>query len=92
MKLIAHITGENPPAERENDLRLTEDLHLDSLGRVQLFSALEQRLGLPVDEMELSKVETLQQLRQFVMPSGGVSSDFHGTTKRVRKFRDAEDI
>lgn len=92
LKLIAHITGENPPAERENDLRLTEDLHLDSLGRVQLFSALEQRLGLPVDEMELSKVETLQQLRQLVMPSGGVNPEFHGATKRARKVQDTEDI
>ncbi|QNI35922.1 AMP-binding protein [Edaphobacter albus] len=89
LRLIARITGENPPAEGEKDLRLTEDLHLDSLGRVQLFSALEQRLGLPINEEESSKVETLKELRQFVMQSGRLNAEFDWPSERAR---DAQNI
>jgi len=38
--LIAQITGETPPGTGD-ELHLTEDLHLDSLGRVQLAAAIE---------------------------------------------------
>lgn len=92
LKLIARITGENPPEEGENGLRLTEDLHLDSLGRVQLFSAFEQRLGLPMDEEVLSKVETLKQLRQLVMPSSKLNAEFSGLTERSREVQDIHDF
>ncbi len=44
LALIAEITGETPSGVGD-ELRLTEDLHLDSLGRVQLAAALEERLG-----------------------------------------------
>ncbi len=46
LNLIAEITDEPLPTTADpNALRLSEDLHLDSLGRVQLQSALEQRFG-----------------------------------------------
>ena len=45
LALIAQITGEAPAAS-ETSCGLTEDLHLDSLGRVQLAAALEERLGI----------------------------------------------
>ena len=41
LSLIAQITGEASPGIGD-ELRLSEDLHLDSLGRVQLAAALEQ--------------------------------------------------
>ncbi|MCU1225332.1 MAG: Long-chain-fatty-acid--CoA ligase [Edaphobacter sp.] len=73
--LIASITGEDPPGDQEapasnRDLLLAEDLHLDSLGRVQLFDALEQRWGVALNEEEYAGVETLGGLRQFVTRLG----------------------
>lgn len=73
--LIARITGEGVPHDADahgpnHDLRLAEDLRLDSLGRVQLFDALEQTVGAGLDEEEYAKVETLGELRQFVTRAG----------------------
>jgi long-chain acyl-CoA synthetase len=51
------------PAISGDDARLSEDLGLDSLGRVQLQSELEQRLGLSVDDEALERIITLGDLR-----------------------------
>jgi long-chain acyl-CoA synthetase len=70
LALITHITGEGVPgdhgARSQNDLRLSEDLRLDSLGRVQLLDALEERLGVALDQQEYERVETLGELRRLV--------------------------
>jgi long-chain acyl-CoA synthetase len=47
-------------------LRLTEDLHLDSLDRVQLAAALEERLGIVSSSGLLEDAETLGDLRRLV--------------------------
>ncbi len=63
--VITGITGE----EVENagdDQRLAEDLHLDSLGRVQLAAALEERLGLSENIGLLEGAQTLGDLRKLV--------------------------
>lgn len=63
--LIGHVSGETP-AGGGDDLRLSEDLHLDSLGRVQLAAALEERVdGLPGGGV-LEGVTTLGELRKLV--------------------------
>ena len=49
-----------------DELRLTEDLHLDSLGRVQLSAAIEERLGIVQGNGLLEDVQTLGELRQLV--------------------------
>ena len=70
--LVAEISGERPAGE--DDLRLSEDFHLDSLGRVQLAAALEERLtDAPVDGV-VDAAKTLGDLRRIA----GVdhSSDF----------------
>ncbi len=65
--LIAEVVGEPIPAAADpNALRLSEDLHLDSLGRVQLQSALEQRFSLELDDDSLAAVATLRDLRALV--------------------------
>jgi long-chain acyl-CoA synthetase len=74
LALIARITGEALPGNREvlgptDDLRLEEDLRLDSLGRVQLFAALEERLGIPLNLEDYATVETLSGLRQWMSHS-----------------------
>ncbi len=67
LALLAEITGEPIPAATDpNGLRLSEDLHLDSLGRVQLQSALEQRFSLDLDDDAIAAVETLADLRALL--------------------------
>jgi long-chain acyl-CoA synthetase len=65
LTLVAEITGETPPGVGD-ELRLAEDLQLDSLGRVQLTAALEERLGIAPESGLLEEVETLGQLRALV--------------------------
>ena len=65
LALIAQITEEDPPGVGD-ELRLTEDLHLDSLGRVQVAAALEERLGISTEGGLLDQVETLGELRRLV--------------------------
>jgi long-chain acyl-CoA synthetase len=68
LTLIARITGEGLPAiqTQNQDLRLAEDLRLDSLGRVQLMAALEERLGTALNPVDFDNVETLNQLRNLI--------------------------
>jgi long-chain acyl-CoA synthetase len=63
LALILSISHANPGTTGD-DARLSEDLGLDSLGRVQLQSELEQRLGLTVDDATLERVVTLGDLRR----------------------------
>ena len=65
LALISHISGETPHNVGD-ELRLTEDLHLDSLGRVQLAAAIEQRLGIVSGSGLLEEVQTLGELRQLI--------------------------
>jgi long-chain acyl-CoA synthetase len=57
---ISHAT----PSNASDASRLSEDLGLDSLGRVQLQAELEQRLGLTADDEALERVVTLADLRR----------------------------
>jgi long-chain acyl-CoA synthetase len=62
LQMIGNVTGETP-ATPDDSARLSEDLHLDSLGRVQLQSLLEQRFGLELGEEQIAEVRTLGELR-----------------------------
>ncbi|HVN93545.1 MAG TPA: AMP-binding protein [Terracidiphilus sp.] len=70
LALIAQITGEAHPGVGD-ELRLTEDLHLDSLGRVQLAAAIEERLGIVSGASLLEDVQTLGELRRAVAEGQG---------------------
>ncbi|MGO8933266.1 MAG: AMP-binding protein [Terracidiphilus sp.] len=72
LALIAQITGEAHPGVGD-ELRLTEDLHLDSLGRVQLAAAIEERLGIISGTSLLEEVQTLGELRRVV--AGGAAGE-----------------
>jgi long-chain acyl-CoA synthetase len=65
LTLIAQVTGEAPSGVGD-ELRLTEDLHLDSLGRVQLAAAIEERLGMVPESGLLEEVQTLGELRHLL--------------------------
>jgi long-chain acyl-CoA synthetase len=62
--LVAEIAGEHP--EGGDDLRLSEDFHLDSLGRVQLAAALEERMADAPKEGSVDAARTLGDLRRLV--------------------------
>ncbi len=62
---IAGITGATPAKANDASL-LSEDLRLDSLGRVQLQSALEQRLGIELPDNAMESVSTLGELRNLI--------------------------
>jgi long-chain acyl-CoA synthetase len=72
LESIAGVTGERVPGGDE--LRLSEDLHLDSLGRVQLQSEVEQRLGMELGDEAIAQAKTVGELRRLfgVSASGGV--------------------
>jgi long-chain acyl-CoA synthetase len=63
LALIAEITGVQG-APGGDELRLSEDLYLDSLGRVQLAAAIEQRMGIELGEDETARIVTLGDLRE----------------------------
>ena len=65
LKLIADISGEAPRGVGD-ELRLSEDLQLDSLGRVQLAAALEERLGIAPQGGLLDEARTLGELRSLI--------------------------
>jgi long-chain acyl-CoA synthetase len=65
LHLIAGITGAQPAAATDASL-LSEHLRLDSLGRVQLQSALEQRLGIELPDNAVESVTTLGELRSLL--------------------------
>jgi long-chain acyl-CoA synthetase len=67
LSLITQITGEAPPENADN-LRLSEDLLLDSLGRAQLAAAIEERLGTAPEAGDgtLDRVRTLGDLRRLL--------------------------
>ena len=65
LTLIAQISGETPPGVGD-ELRLTEDLHLDSLGRVQLAAAIEERVGIATESGLLERVQTLGEVRGLI--------------------------
>lgn len=63
VQLVAQISR-SAPASTTDNARLDEDFHLDSLGRVQLQSEIEQRMGVMLDDVSLARMETLGELRQ----------------------------
>jgi long-chain acyl-CoA synthetase len=69
LHLISGITGETPHNVGD-ELRLDEDLHLDSLGRVQLAAAIEQKLGMSPESGFLEEIRTLGELRALTGGSG----------------------
>jgi len=84
LQMIATVTGEAPLAADDN-ARLSEDLHLDSLGRVQLQSFLEQRFGLELGDEQIAQVTTLGDLRAL---TGSVAPDASLLAQQVDSTRD----
>ncbi len=79
--LIAGITGESVSGVSDG-ARLSEDLHLDSLGRVELVSSIETRFGVSLDDADFQRVKTLGDLKRLLSPPAAdrTSSETSGGT------------
>jgi long-chain acyl-CoA synthetase len=62
----ARITGHTAPLMVEPSANLITDLKLDSLGRVELLSALEDRYGVEIDEGAFTAATTLGDLERLI--------------------------
>ncbi len=90
LSLIAQISGETPQGVGDEQ-RLTEDFHLDSLGRVQLAAAIEDRLGIVEGNGLLEEVQTLGELRKLVAGGGaGAAGTDEGTEEREKSTEGRE--
>ena len=66
---LIHIIGEvskRDVADVEDEAALGDDLELDSLGRVELLSAIEAELGVYLDESQVGPETTVRQLAELV--------------------------
>ncbi len=77
LTMIASVTGEQVGEVNDHSL-LSEDLRLDSLGKVQLQSAIDQKLGIELPDDAVASLTTLGQLRALVAAasSGSTLHDF----------------
>ena len=68
IELIASISGDQSMMSRRPDAKanLSADLKLDSLGRVQLLGALEDRYQIELDEAALTPETTLGDLERMI--------------------------
>ena len=62
----ARISGHTAPVTVEPSANLMSDLKLDSLGRVELLSALEDRYGVEIDEGAFTAATTLGDLERLI--------------------------
>ena len=87
LQLIAGITG-TVPANATDASLLSEDLRLDSLGRVQLQSALEQKLGIELPDNVMERINTLGGLRSLLRsPNHVVASSETAPTQTQASLR-----
>jgi long-chain acyl-CoA synthetase len=84
LQLIAQVSGETPRGVGD-ELRLTEDFHLDSLGRVQLAAAIEERLGIVQSNGLLEEVQTLGDLRRLVAGGNLVAAEVEEETQPAQQ-------
>lgn len=82
LDLIVAVTGERA-GSGEDSARLSEDLHLDSLGRVQLQTELERRMGLELEDDAVATAQTLGDLRRLIRGQSAAQSLVHAGTSEA---------
>jgi long-chain acyl-CoA synthetase len=65
LKIIARI-NKDVPATLDQSAKLGTDLRLDSLGRVELLSALEDRYQIEIDEAAFTDATTLAEVEKII--------------------------
>lgn len=56
-----------PPAVLEDELRLNQDLGLDSLALTEMAFKLDDLFGIPIETREMAGVQTVGDLKTFLM-------------------------
>ncbi|MCA1634233.1 MAG: AMP-binding protein [Acidobacteria bacterium] len=68
---LATRFGGDSPATLDASAKLATDLNLDSLGRVELLSAIEDRYQIEIDEASFTAATTLGEVEEIVRGGGG---------------------
>jgi long-chain acyl-CoA synthetase len=71
LQRVLRSVGADPEAASEARAALLADLKLDSLGQVELVSALEERFGVELDEAAVTPATTVEDLERLV--AGGTA-------------------
>lgn len=66
LSTAARISGEVVPASSEPTLKLATDLKLDSMGRIELLTALEERYEIDLDEAAFTAATTVEDVERIV--------------------------
>lgn len=82
----ARISGSAPPTRFDPASNLTTDLKLDSLGRVELLSALEDRYQIEIDEAAFTSAATLCDVERIVHGEMEAQAAPYPYPKWTRKF------
>ncbi|HJQ33599.1 MAG TPA: AMP-binding protein [Pyrinomonadaceae bacterium] len=72
--LAARVGGASP-ASLKASASLSTDLKLDSLGRVELLSALEDRYQIEIDEASFTAATTVADVERIVSEGGGLAEE-----------------
>ncbi|HEX7956757.1 MAG TPA: AMP-binding protein, partial [Pyrinomonadaceae bacterium] len=72
--LAARSGGDVPPA-LDPSASLSDDLKLDSLGRVELLSALEDRYQIEIDEASFTAATTVGEVERIVQSGGALAEE-----------------
>jgi long-chain acyl-CoA synthetase len=73
-QVVARMDGVDPDNVRP-EARLSSDLGLDSLGRVELLSLIEEELGAYIDDADLDPEATLADLQVLIDKSAGIKRE-----------------
>jgi long-chain acyl-CoA synthetase len=66
LSTAAKVSGEVVPMSPDPNLKLATDLKLDSMGRIELLSALEERYEIDLDEAAFTAATTLGDVERIV--------------------------
>ncbi len=67
LRLLQQVTGQQVNG-LDDSAELASDLHLDSLGRMQLTMAMEEQFGISISDAAVSGARTLGDLRDLLHP------------------------
>ncbi len=78
LSLIARISGQRDASATDETANLATDLKLDSLGRVELLSALEDRYQIEIDDIAFTAATTLGEVERIIHDrmSGGAPAPY----------------
>lgn len=76
-RLVSQLEGV-PAAAINADARLSSDLNIDSLGRVELMTLIEEELGIYIDDADLDPDETVGALQARVDSASGATEADEG--------------